>query len=159
MTQIGFYHLTTSPLERALPRLLSKVLEAGHRIVVMAGSPDRVEWLNDLLWTFSPDSWLPHGSRRDGIAAEHPVWLTDDGENPNNADILVLTDGVSPHQITAFSRCLVLFDGTDETALERARSQWKEWQEQHHELVYLQQTEGGGWKEKKRVKPDEAGPD
>lgn len=158
MTQIGFYHLTTSPLERALPRLLSKILEAGHRIVVMAGSSDRVEWLNDLLWTFSPDSWLPHGSRRDGTAAEHPVWLTDNEENPNNADILVLIDGVSPQQVAVFSRCLVLFDGMDETALARARSQWKEWQEQQHELVYLQQTESGGWKEKKRVGSDRLGP-
>ena len=153
MTQIGFYHLTASPLDRALPRLLAKALEAGHRIVVMAGSSERVEWLNGLLWTYSPDSWLPHGSRKDGTPAEHPVWLTEDEENPNDADILVLTDGVSSRSIAAYSRCLVLFDGTDESALHTARAQWKEWKDQNHELVYLQQTESGGWKEKMRVTP------
>ena len=37
MTEIGFYHLTQSPLERALPRLLEKAHASGARVVVMAG--------------------------------------------------------------------------------------------------------------------------
>ncbi len=68
MSEIGFYHLRTLPLERALPSILERALAAGHRIVVMAGSPERVEHLNDLLWTYSEASFLPHGSARDGNA-------------------------------------------------------------------------------------------
>ena len=87
MTDIGFYHLQKWPLERALPKLLEKVLETGKRAVVIAGSEDRVEALNGLLWTYNPNSFLPHGTSRDGNAADQPVWLTTEDENPNGADV------------------------------------------------------------------------
>ena len=45
MAEIGFYHLLTTPLERALPRLLERAVGQGHRVVVCAGSPERVEHL------------------------------------------------------------------------------------------------------------------
>ncbi len=37
MTEIGFYHLRASPLDRALPQLLEKAYAGGHRVVVLAG--------------------------------------------------------------------------------------------------------------------------
>ena len=56
MTDIAFYHLTRSPLEAALPKLLEKTLDAGKRAVVVAGSEERVENLNNALWTYSQGS-------------------------------------------------------------------------------------------------------
>ena len=38
MTEINFYHLTFSPLERALPKLLERTLEGGKRALVLAAS-------------------------------------------------------------------------------------------------------------------------
>ncbi|MBT4701302.1 MAG: DNA polymerase III subunit chi, partial [Rhodospirillaceae bacterium] len=63
MTSVAFYHLQKWPLDRALPKLLEKTVEAGKRAIVMAGSDDKIEALNGLLWTYENDSWLPHGSR------------------------------------------------------------------------------------------------
>ena len=125
-------------------------------MVLMAGSTTRVEWLNSLLWTYSPDSWLPHGSHKDGSPADQPIWLTDVEENPNGAEILILTDGVKMQEISGFSRCLVLFDGNDQAALHTARTQWKDWKDCGHELIYLQQRENGGWVEKMRTPASEA---
>lgn len=148
MTRIGFYHLTRWPLEDALPRLLEKVLAAGLRVVVLAGSPERVQSLSDRLWTYQPDSWLPHGSARDGEAALQPVWLTNEEENPNGATVLVACDGAVPTAIDGFDRCLDLFDGTDPQAVAAARLRWKQWKEAGHVLTYYQQGESGGWVEK-----------
>ncbi|CUW38718.1 DNA polymerase III subunit chi [Magnetospirillum sp. XM-1] len=150
MTQIGFYHLTRLPLEQALPKLLEKALAAGFRAVVLAGSSERVEALNDRLWTFEPDSWLPHGSARDGEAAMQPIWLTHVDENPNQATILVMCDGAASETVGGYQRGLDLFDGNDPDAVEKARERWKRWKALGHELVYYQQTERGGWEEKAR---------
>lgn len=149
-TRIGFYHLIHWPLDKALPKLLEKVLASGQRAVVMAGSSERIEHLNALLWTYDPGSWLPHGSRSDGDAALQPVWLTDQDENPNQATVLVLTDGVVTPLIDSFERCLDLFDGRDPQAVEAARNRWRMWKAAGHDLTYLQQTERGGWEEKAR---------
>lgn len=151
MTQIGFYHLLRLPLEQALPKLLDKALGAGLKVVVMAGSPERVEHLNGHLWTYSDESWLPHGSARDGEAALQPIWLTDRDENPNEAGVLVLCDGVMPTQVASYARCLDLFDGNDPEAVQAARERWKVWKAEGHELVYYQQTSSGGWEEKSRT--------
>jgi DNA polymerase-3 subunit chi len=150
MTQIGFYHLTRLPLEQALPKLLDKALSAGFRAVVLAGSAERVEALNDRLWTFEPESWLPHGSAKDGEAAMQPIWLTHVDENPNQATILVMCDGAASEKVGEYQRGLDLFDGNDPEAVEKARERWKRWKAEGHELVYYQQTERGGWEEKAR---------
>lgn len=148
MTEVGFYHLTATPLEAALPRLLEKVLAGGFRAVVMAGSNERVEALNGQLWTYSQGSFLPHGSAADGKAAEQPIWITDKDENPNQANVLVLTEGVCSERIGDFARCLDLFDGADADAVAAARSRWTDYKGRGFTVTYWQQTSSGGWEKK-----------
>jgi DNA polymerase-3 subunit chi len=148
MTEIGFYHLTRSKLEHALPRLLEKVLESGARAVVRAGSEERVGFLNTQLWTYDQDSFLPHGSAREGDGADQPIWLTTEHDNPNGAAILVLTDGATADDVDGFRRCLDMFDGNDPAAVDAARARWTGWRDAGHQLTYWQQTERGGWEKK-----------
>ena len=148
MTDIGFYHLTRTPLERALPKLLEKVVGAGKRAVVRAGSTERVDFLNTALWTYDPASFLPHGTAREGEAAEHPIWLTDQTDCPNDAQILILTDNVTADDVGNFERCLEMFDGRDQQAVDSARSRWRGYIDTGHNLAYWQQTEQGGWEQK-----------
>jgi DNA polymerase III subunit chi len=142
VTEIGFYHLRTTPLERALPRILERALADGHRVVVVAGSAERVEHLDALLWTYDEASFLPHGSGRDGNAERQPVWLTTADENPNAASMLVVVDGVRSAQLGAFARCCDIFDGNDETAVAAARERWREARAAGHRLVYWEQNQG-----------------
>lgn len=148
MTDVGFYHLTTTPLERALPKLLEKAVATGQRIVLMAGSDERVEALNALLWTYDPASFLPHGSARDGSAAEQPIWLTTKDENPNSAAILVLADGATSAHLKEYARCLDMFDGNDAEAVAKARARWSACKYEGHTLTYWQQNDRGGWEKK-----------
>lgn len=149
MTEVAFYHLSVSPLERALPKLLEKTLAAGKRALVMAGSEERVESLNAALWTYDQGSWLPHGSGRDGRPADQPVWLTPRDENPNGAAYLFLTDGAQSARIAEYERCFELFDGGDPAAVAAARERWMAYQTAGHGLAYWQQSEGGGWRRQK----------
>ena len=148
MTEIGFYHLTRTPLDRALPKILEKALEAGKRAVVVAGSDERVAVLNAALWTYDQDSFLLHGTAREGEAARQPVWLTAEDENPNGAQIVVLTDGATVAEMAAFERCLDMFDGNDPGAVAAARDRWRAAKAAGHVLTYWQQTDGGGWAKK-----------
>lgn len=148
MTEIGFYHLTRTPLERALPKLLEKVLGAGKRAVVRVGSDERVAFLNGALWTYDSASFLPHGTAKEGEALDQPIWLTADEENPNGAQILVLTDGAEAADVDAFERCLEMFDGREQQAVEAARVRWRAYTDAGHSLTYWQQSDRGGWEQK-----------
>ncbi len=132
-----------TPLERALPRLLERALKDAYRVVLWAGSDERVEHLNQLLWTYDDASFLPHGSARDGNASRQPIFITAGGENPNQADMLVLVDGVRASNPSSFKRVCDLFDGNDEAAVEAARARWREAKQAGYALTYWEQTSAG----------------
>ncbi|WP_374383312.1 DNA polymerase III subunit chi [Dongia sp.] len=155
MAEIRFYHLTKSRLEEALTRLLRRIIDRQDRAVILAGSTERVEALNAHLWTFDPASFLPHGSAKDGNAAEQPIYLTAAFENPNKAKILLLCDGAEPPKApdlgsAGFDMACILFDGQDETAVAATRTQWRDFKAAGQQLVYYQQDESGSWIEKAR---------
>ena len=77
MAEIGFYHLTRMPLDKALPKLLGRVLEGGGRAMVLCGGAERVAALDAALWLSSDPDWLPHGTERTGNADLQPIWLTE----------------------------------------------------------------------------------
>ena len=147
-TEVNFYHLTKSSLEDALPRLLTRTLQAGERAVVMLGSPERVDALTTHLWSYNPDSFLPHGSARDGEADRQPVWLTHLDENPNGAGFLFVAERARSERGADSKRCFELFDGRDEEAIADSRQRWKAYKAAGHTVVYWQQTAAGGWEKK-----------
>jgi len=147
VTDIAFYHLQRSPLERALPKLLERTLEHGKRALVLASSSARVEALAGHLWTYDQDSWLPHGTPKDGYPEDQPVWLSTADENANGAQFLFLTDGATSGHVSDYERCFELFDGNDEAAVAAARERWRGYRDQGHALTYWQQGDKG-WVEK-----------
>ncbi|MDB5406310.1 MAG: polymerase subunit chi [Rhodospirillales bacterium] len=147
MTEIGFYHLQTTPLEHALPKLLERSLAAGFRVLVVAGSAERVVHLDAVLWTYDDASFLPHGRSGDGQPERQPILLGEREENANGADMLVLTDGAGSSRLAEYRRCLDLFDGGDESAVAAARERWQAAKAAGHTLTYWQQTVTG-WTKK-----------
>lgn len=148
MTEIAFYHLTKFSLEQALPKLLEKTLSVGKRALVQVGSSERAEALANELWIYRADSWLPHGTAKDGHADKQPVWITPDTDNPNGAHFLFLTDGSQNEAVGDYERCFVVFDGRVDVMVQQAREQWKTYKEAGHDLAYWQQTDAGGWEKK-----------
>ncbi|MEQ8825023.1 MAG: DNA polymerase III subunit chi [Filomicrobium sp.] len=148
MTDVLFYHLEHQPLERVLPTLLEKTLERGWRAVVRSGSDERLEALDLALWTYRDESFLPHGSRKDGNAELQPVYLTTDDDVPNDAGVLFLVDGAETETYEGFVRIVLMFDGRDEQSLTRARAQWKQAKAADCNVTYWQQNPRGGWEKK-----------
>ncbi len=147
-TEVLFYQLERQPLDQVLPGLLEKTLERGWRAVVQAGSEERLEALDGLLWTYRDESFLPHGTTSDGFAAEQPVFLTVGEDNPNGATVRFMVDGADCGELRGYARVVYLFDGRDEMARGKAREQWKTAKTEGHAVTYWQQNERGRWEKK-----------
>ncbi|MFC5068374.1 DNA polymerase III subunit chi [Flaviflagellibacter deserti] len=145
MTEVFFYHLQQQPLERVLPVLLERCLERGWKVVVQAGSDERVRALDELLWTFSDESFLPHGTEAEGKPEMQPILLTASDINPNGAQVRVLVDGAEGPDLGAYIRAMVLFDGNDEDVVAGERLRWKALKAAGHEIAYWQQDDSGRW--------------
>jgi len=149
MTEILFYHLQHQPLERVLPTLLEKSLERGWRVVVQTASEERAEALDAHLWTFREDSFLPHGTWREGDAREQPILLTPHDDNPNGARVRFLLDGAPlPADVAAYDRIVLIFNGEDPDAVDAARARWSEAKQNGFAVTYWQPDERGRWQRK-----------
>ncbi len=153
MPEVWFYHLVGQKLENVLPVLLEKALQREWNVVVQFTSDERLGAMDEYLYTWSDESFLPHGSARDGDAEEHPIWLTLGNDNPNGAKLRICVDGARAEDAAkvggdTYDRIILIFDGGDDAALVDARAQWKALKTAGCTLSYWQQGETGGWEKK-----------
>lgn len=147
-TEIFFYHLERRTLEDVLPTLLLRSVEKGWRAAVQATSEERVEALDTLLWSFSEESFLPHGTAKDGQASAQPIYLTVEDDNPNGAQVRFLLDGAELGDASSYLRVVFIFDGRNAEALAKARAQWQAARGSGHAVSYWQQDADGRWQQK-----------
>ena len=139
--QVDFYHLT-APLERVLPVIAERVLVQGDRLLIVADEA-RLPALDRLLWTFKPESFLPHACAGGDADAAQPILLAAAPEAANGARNVALVDGVWRDEALGFDRALHFFD---EERIREARLAWKALAARDGvERRYWKQDEGGGW--------------
>ena len=146
--EVYFYHLEVRSLEQVLPTLLELSLKRGWRAVVQAASEERVEALNTLLWTYREESFLPHGTARDGRPSAQPIYLTAGDDNPNAAQVRFLVDGATLDDASPYTRVAYVFDGRDAEAVARAREAWQAAKARGDAASYWQQDADGRWQQK-----------
>ncbi len=145
MTEIGFYHLTRSGAEDALPQLLHRTLATGQRAVVRSPHAERISQIDAVLW--ESQDFLPHGTIADGDAEMQPIWLTTGEDTPNGAKFLFLLDGTVASDLAVYDRVFDLFDGNDAAQVQAARTRWSAAKSAGHALTYWQQGPRG-WEKK-----------
>nr|WP_070959528.1 DNA polymerase III subunit chi [Hyphomonas sp. Mor2] len=143
-----FYHLQRTTLERAVGPLLEKCLERGWRVLAVSPDITRRAALDEALWTYDDQSFLPHGqSEAEGLdPAAQPILISGEAENQNNASVALLMDGVDMPADASYERCMVMFDDGDAATRQKAREQFKAAKDAGLTARYFQQA-GRGWKE------------
>ena len=142
---VWFYHLERSGLDQVLPELLEKTLAKGWRALVHTPQHERIEHLDGWLWAYRNDSFLPHGPAGEPLADRQPILLSETGDNLNAAQALFLIDGAEPGDISPYQRCILLFDGRDESALSLARRRWAQFKADGASVSYWREGEIRGW--------------
>ena len=143
--EVWFYHLERTTLDQALPELLGKTLAKGWKAVVRACEPERIEHLDNWLWTYRDDSFLAHGLAGEPNGDRQPVVLTIADDNPSGAEALFLIDGAEAGALDGYRRCILLFDGRDEAATVSARRQWSAFKASGLAATYWRQGAERGW--------------
>lgn len=147
MPSFSFYHLTTSNVEEASPKLMEKLLDSGAKAVVLLNNRQMLESLDNAFWSVGGTRFIPHGIEDDTENKDlQPLYLTTNQENPNNADFLVMVGKPNGEFYKEFEKNIIIFSSANNDDLENARSLWKELKaNDNFELKYYQQDEKGGW--------------
>lgn len=146
MAEVLFYHLERRSLDDVLPGLVERTLARGQRALIRADSAERAQAIDNLLWTWSEESFVPHAQAGDGEAAAQPVLITVEEGNANGAQVLFLVGGAMPISFEeSFERVVILFDGRDASQLLAARAAWTEARNSGCEATYWKQSAAGKW--------------
>lgn len=117
--RVDFYVLqSAAPGERRLfaCRLTEKAYLRNLRVVVLAGSDADAQGLDDLLWTFSERSFVPHAIYRDADSADSaaPVQLTATADGGAAADLLINLSNRMPPLPQRYARIAEIVDADAE---------------------------------------------
>ncbi len=76
MTKVDFYILPTDSIEdrhRYACRLAEKAYRLGHQIYIHSDDNAQANAIDQLLWSFRPDSFVPHQVESDSTDSSHQV--------------------------------------------------------------------------------------
>lgn len=143
--QVDFYHLTVTPLDRALPSIAERILASGRRLLIVADTEAQRAALDRLLWSYAPDSFLPHAQAGTDDDAAQPVLIAPDVQPTNQARHIALVDGRWRDEALGFDRAFHFFDGEHIGA---AREAWKGLAAREGvERRYWKQNDAGKWQQ------------
>ncbi|MDQ2879009.1 MAG: DNA polymerase III subunit chi [Pseudomonadota bacterium] len=143
--RVDFYHLTATPLDRALLQIAERVVAGGGRLLIVADSEAQRTQLDRLLWDYAPDSFLPHACAGGDADAAQPILLAPEANSANGARHIALADGVWRDEALTFDRAFHFFD---EDRIAGARTAWKALADRDGiERHYWKQNDAGRWEQ------------
>lgn len=109
---VSFYHLTSIPLEKALPNLVFKIYNSKARCLILCNDDQQMREINDVLWTFSTKKFIPHGSTEENNKSIQPVLVsTSIEELSNNPEVLVILNNENIESNKNFKKYLYMTYG------------------------------------------------
>ncbi|WP_288410545.1 DNA polymerase III subunit chi [uncultured Sphingomonas sp.] len=139
--KVDFYHLTRSPLDRVLPRIAQRLHDDGERLLLLSDDAEQRHHLDMLLWTYAPDSFVPHAEAGAGDDALQAVLIAPEPTDANAARNVAIVDGRWRDAALTFDRAFHFF-GEDHIAA--ARAAWKGLADREGiERRYWRQGDGG----------------
>lgn len=125
MPQIDFYVLSKSDLQERLIftcRLVEKVVKLGHKVIILTSDKQDSQSLDDLLWTFRPESFVPHKVLTENDMEQSSVGITHETFcTLKSGDVLVNLSQNAPTNIDQFQR-LVEIVVQDQSVLTSTRN-------------------------------------
>ena len=134
MTLVGFYVVQTSDPGQRLrvaARLADKAFQRGHRIFIHATDEAQATELNELLWSFRPASFLPHGLH--GQEHSESIAIGWGQEPDNHNDLLINLQLEIPSFFSRFARVAEVVT-QEPDSLAALRKSWTFYKERGYQL-------------------------
>ena len=135
MTQVDFHILQDTSVEARwlyVCRFIEKVERLGHQILVVVNTQEEAQELDDLLWSFKPESFIPH--QIIGGDEEAKVEISFDGNLGEHRDVLINLSSNIPQDFSRFER-LVEIVIQEPKILETTREHYRFYKQQGYAIT------------------------
>ncbi|WP_026940809.1 DNA polymerase III subunit chi [Hellea balneolensis] len=142
-----FYHLEASTVEGVLPGLLEKTRQKGWKALVKL-PVEQLKEMDDYLWTYKDDSFLPHGRDDEPMSEQQPITLSSSAVTASGRQAVFLLGGTDLDDMSGVERCIVMINGRSQDDVLQERKRWRALKEAGATLSYYQQNDRGSWEKK-----------
>ncbi|RYE06429.1 MAG: hypothetical protein EOP33_04435 [Rickettsiaceae bacterium] len=118
MKQISIYQTCEQLLKISLCQIVEKCYDS-ELITMLVINDELVVEIDNLLWTYSQKSFIPHGSQLDQLPKQQPVYLSSEFININHANTLVLLNPSKNHWQTFTTLFLAKNNNIKDNTLEK----------------------------------------
>ncbi|WP_420600190.1 DNA polymerase III subunit chi [Neptuniibacter sp.] len=127
-SKADFYVLPSTDPEargRFLCRLVGKILGLGHEIYIQTANEAEAKRIDQQLWEFQPESFIPHSLISEELAAKVKIgW---DAQRPDHNDVFVNLNLDIPEDALGFNRILEIVVQSEDV-LASTRNNYKTYQ-------------------------------
>lgn len=135
MTRIDFHTNVADKLDFAC-RLVRKAHAANCRVVLLADEA-QLGALDDALWTFSEQDFLPHVPVGHALAAQTPIVLTaDDESEPPHCQVLINLSLRRPAYFARFERLIEIVSPAEDDRL-AGRERYRHYLQRGYPLTHF----------------------
>lgn len=136
MTRIDFHSNVPDKIAYAC-RLARKARGTDAQIVILAKDQNQLLALDEALWIFSEQDFLPHVMLEDTLAAQTPILLTTNGamESPHHQILINLSD-TPPTHFARFERMFEII-ASDDTDKSVGRERYAYYRERGYPLTHF----------------------
>lgn len=132
MTRIDFYQISGD--ERAFAcRLIDLVYRKGHQIYVHTSTEEQARTLDEQLWTFKEETFVPHALHSEAL--DVPIKIGFDHEPEEHQDVMINLSGEIPHFFSRFDRVAEVVP-VDQNSRQAARENYAYYKERGYVLNY-----------------------
>jgi len=140
MSRVDFYILpdeNRKNLQRFACRLAEKAYHQGNRILVKTENPDESRLMDDLLWSFKEDNFLPHAVSGTMACEDQAILISHETETDDNFQLLINMSSTSAEK-NQFDRIAEILN-QEPTRKQTGRQHYKIYKDygfelQHHEI-------------------------
>ena len=130
MPEVLFVEVNANQMETRACEIAESIYAQGNRLQIIAGNEEQATRMDDLLWTYRHDSFIPHGIWK-GFDNEIalPVVITNRQERVEGIEHLLMLDFCEVELVGRFSRAVHMVVTDSRERLEASRRYWTQLKE------------------------------
>ena len=122
-----FYNSSHRNVVADISYLIEKLFNQRNRILVFCKDLETVEVIDNFLWAYKEDGFIPHSIATKEKSSVYPILITTDIHEDYEHNVLMALDGVliKEKDWRKFSKAYYFFDDQENKEKENAREMWK----------------------------------
>ncbi len=139
--RIDFYKLNSqnsTSINRFCCQLTDKVVKMGHSVFIRTKDERETHLLDDMMWTYSDSSFLPHARQDDNADTDAPV-IIGHRASPDTAYLLINLSDELPDSIHSYERIAEIINDAPDI-LHKGRLRYSSYKKDAYTLHYHEIT-------------------